>query len=43
LTGNKHKADRITCFDTLTTATVDQMNAVKELVEKLREERGESW
>jgi len=29
LTGNKRKADRISCCDTLTTCTVDQMNAVK--------------
>ncbi|MGQ9759381.1 MAG: MtaA/CmuA family methyltransferase [Candidatus Methanomethylicaceae archaeon] len=28
LTGNKRKAERISCFDVLTTATVDQMNAV---------------
>jgi MtaA/CmuA family methyltransferase len=28
LTGNKHKADRISCCDTLTTATVEQMLAV---------------
>jgi MtaA/CmuA family methyltransferase len=27
-TGNKHKADRISCCDTLTTATVEQMLAV---------------
>lgn len=29
ITGNKKRADRISCFDVLTTATVDQMNAVK--------------
>ncbi len=29
VTGNKRKADRISCLDTLTTCTVDQMNAVK--------------
>jgi len=28
MTGNKAKADRISCLDPLTTATVDQMNAV---------------
>ncbi len=29
MTGNKQRADRISCCDTLTTATVDQMNAAK--------------
>uniref|UniRef100_A0A7C3J3F9 MtaA/CmuA family methyltransferase n=1 Tax=Candidatus Methanomethylicus mesodigestus TaxID=1867258 RepID=A0A7C3J3F9_9CREN len=29
VTGNKRRADRISCMDTLTTCTVDQMNAVK--------------
>ncbi|MDI9644935.1 MAG: MtaA/CmuA family methyltransferase [Candidatus Verstraetearchaeota archaeon] len=28
VTGNKKRADRISCMDTLTTATVEQMNAV---------------
>jgi len=28
VTGNKRRADRISCFDTLTMSTVDQMNAM---------------